>query len=226
MRPDGSAHNRGVAALTRRECAELLGVPPDADAESVRRAWRMWAGLLHPDRGGDPAAFAAMHRAYRCLLAAAEPDITRVAPAPAPPRRAASTRVPREPDHAPAQRPGLRTVLRRRNLLVAVTVMAGLLGAAAAVGPLVGSTLLSAMLPAAALCALVVAAPAHCLEPSADDAHRASLASVAWVSATGIQLAASTAVGASLVPYLPLLALPLIAYTSIVLFPGGPLFRR
>jgi molecular chaperone DnaJ len=50
---------------------EVLGVPPDADATAIRRAWRRLARANHPDvNGGDEAAtaqFQAAVTAYRIL---------------------------------------------------------------------------------------------------------------------------------------------------------------
>jgi hypothetical protein len=50
-----------------RDARALLGLAPDADGRTVRRRFRELARELHPDRGGDPAAFRALHRAYALL---------------------------------------------------------------------------------------------------------------------------------------------------------------
>ncbi len=43
---------------------EVLGVPPNASIDEVKRAYRQRALATHPDRGGDAEAFRAVQRAY------------------------------------------------------------------------------------------------------------------------------------------------------------------
>lgn len=50
----------------------VLGVPRDATAADIKRAFRRRALETHPDRGGDAEAFQAVHRAYERALARAE----------------------------------------------------------------------------------------------------------------------------------------------------------
>lgn len=45
----------------------VLDVPVDASATAVQEAWRAAAKHTHPDRGGDEAAFRAVHIAYLVL---------------------------------------------------------------------------------------------------------------------------------------------------------------
>ncbi len=45
----------------------MLGVPADADAERVKRAYRRLVRRDHPDAGGDPAAFQQLQLAYERL---------------------------------------------------------------------------------------------------------------------------------------------------------------
>ncbi len=47
----------------------ILGVEPGADEQALRRAFRKRALETHPDRGGDPAVFRAVQRAYEQALA-------------------------------------------------------------------------------------------------------------------------------------------------------------
>lgn len=51
----------------------ILGVVSTAGADEVRRAWRRRVRETHPDRGGDPGAFAAVQQAYRLLVSGAGP---------------------------------------------------------------------------------------------------------------------------------------------------------
>jgi curved DNA-binding protein CbpA len=44
-----------------------LGVPKDADAPTIKRAYRRKAAQHHPDKGGTPEAFMAVQRAYDIL---------------------------------------------------------------------------------------------------------------------------------------------------------------
>jgi curved DNA-binding protein CbpA len=46
---------------------ETLGVPPDASAGDIKRAFKRKAAEHHPDRGGDPAKMVAINRAYEVL---------------------------------------------------------------------------------------------------------------------------------------------------------------
>jgi hypothetical protein len=49
--------------------AESLGIQPTDDWETIHRAYRRRARETHPDRGGSPAEFAALHDAYLRLKA-------------------------------------------------------------------------------------------------------------------------------------------------------------
>lgn len=51
------------------DAAESLGIQPTDDWETIRRAYRRRARETHPDRGGSPAEFAALHDAYLRLKA-------------------------------------------------------------------------------------------------------------------------------------------------------------
>ncbi len=46
---------------------EILGASRDASSRELKRAWRCLAGRLHPDRGGDEAAFLLAKEAYDTL---------------------------------------------------------------------------------------------------------------------------------------------------------------
>lgn len=49
------------------EAYRVLGLGPDATPEEVKAAYRRQARLHHPDRGGDPEAFARVAAAWRTL---------------------------------------------------------------------------------------------------------------------------------------------------------------
>lgn len=53
--------------IQRDEAYRVLGVDPDADPATVRRAYRERVKEVHPDRGGDEATFKRVSRAYERL---------------------------------------------------------------------------------------------------------------------------------------------------------------
>ena len=61
---DGAPHER----LQSADHYAVLGVACDFSAEEMRRAYRALSLRLHPDRGGDPAAFARVAAAHECLV--------------------------------------------------------------------------------------------------------------------------------------------------------------
>lgn len=48
---------------------EMVGLPPGSTLAEVKAAFRQRALATHPDHGGDPDAFRALHRAYERLVA-------------------------------------------------------------------------------------------------------------------------------------------------------------
>ena len=46
----------------------MLGLAPTASEAEIKRAYRALAKSAHPDRGGDPATFDRLTRAYECAL--------------------------------------------------------------------------------------------------------------------------------------------------------------
>jgi len=52
---------------TRAEAYDALGLEPDADEGEIKRAYREKVKEVHPDRGGDEAAFKRVTRAYERL---------------------------------------------------------------------------------------------------------------------------------------------------------------
>ncbi len=53
---------------------DVLGVRPGATRPEVTEAFRRFARVHHPDRGGDPRRFRAGVEAYRRLLGAPPPE--------------------------------------------------------------------------------------------------------------------------------------------------------
>lgn len=71
--PRGEGRARGPVPATPGSdtvsCWAVLGVTSNATLEEIKRAYRERALATHPDRGGDPAAFRALQRAYERAVA-------------------------------------------------------------------------------------------------------------------------------------------------------------
>lgn len=65
--------------MRRHEALAVLGLPTTADARTVRRRFRELARTEHPDRGGDPDAFARLREAYAVVRTASAPTRPTVA---------------------------------------------------------------------------------------------------------------------------------------------------
>jgi DnaJ-class molecular chaperone len=52
---------------TKAECLRELGCPLDADTAAIKRHWRHWTQVHHPDKGGDAEMFHRVTHAYRFL---------------------------------------------------------------------------------------------------------------------------------------------------------------
>jgi hypothetical protein len=85
-------------------CLRILGLTPPSTEAEVRAAYRRKARELHPDVGGDAAAFVLLNAAYEEALALVSrpPVYTRPAD---PPGQSAPSPPPRPPPPPPPQRP-------------------------------------------------------------------------------------------------------------------------
>ena len=189
--------------VDRDEAAALLGVTADASPEAVKRAWRVWARLAHPDAGGDPRSFARLDEARRVLLHPQPPSLG-LEPAPRLPWRAVLTR----PAHP--------------ILLALGAVLAVLLAIVPSLAP---PPVVVAAAPAfLAATAWAVLASRALVAPRADHGHRITALALLWLPIASAQVLVSIIAGVSLLPVLPLSALPLAAAVSAV-NPGAGLWR-
>jgi hypothetical protein len=62
-----------TAPFDRTEALRVLQLPPSADTDEVKRAYRRLARDHHPDHGGDVDGFHELQRAYEVLLRAEAP---------------------------------------------------------------------------------------------------------------------------------------------------------
>jgi hypothetical protein len=195
--------------VDRDEAAALLGVPADATAVDVKRAWRVWARLAHPDAGGDPLHFAKLDEARRVLLHP-RPLLMGLEPKP---------------------RPTWRQVLTRPTHPILLGLWAVAVVALAVVPAFAPPPLFLAAAPAflaatawAAVASRALLAPRSGPGPSADHGHRITALALLWLPVASAQVVVSMIAGASLLPVLPLSALPLAAAVSAV-NPGAGLWR-
>ena len=189
--------------MGRDEAALLLGVPADADADTVRHAWRLWARVAHPDVGGDPAHFARLEEARR-VLQRPQPVPFGVQPP------------PRAPWPAVVRPPARPVAL----ILGAVAVV--LLPVLPAVTPVQFGV--CALVAAIAAAAWAGWATREVLGERADQGHRIAALALAWIPVAAAQVLVSAGAGESLVPVLPLFAVPIVAAVAAV-NPGAGLWR-
>lgn len=191
--------------MNRLQASALLGVAPEADADQVRSAWRVWARVSHPDAGGDAAHFRDLVKARDVMLEGSIP-----VPTPMP---------------EPEPRASLRDVLRRPRpdrltRAVVFALLALVSSGAALVAPMWLAALVMGVLGALAATALQRAV----LSPGADVGHTIAILTVAWAPIALTQVLISLAVGVSVLPVLPILALPFAAAVGLV-NPGAGLWR-
>lgn len=195
-------------SLRRDDAARLLGVSRDADATTVRRAFRAWASLSHPDHGGDPRAFRALCAARDTLLAARDTLLLAAV----------------ETDRGPQPRQAWRTVLiRPRRVDAAVLALGGIVS----VATVVAAGWINAawgVIPAAVLAAAWCVAVSRLLLRGADHGHIIVVRSWAWVAVASAQMVLAGALGIAVIEVLPLLVLPFVMVIAAV-NPGAGLRR-
>ncbi len=62
-----SSANPARPILQRQQALAILGLPPNATAQQIKRRYRMLAKRHHPDRGGDPREMQRIIAAYEFL---------------------------------------------------------------------------------------------------------------------------------------------------------------
>lgn len=189
--------------LDREAAARLLGIPADAPAREVRRAFRLWAAVAHPDCGGTEEQFARLCAARDVLLASP------------PPLRSAPRVAARTPWRDVMRRPSPRSVLVL-GVLMALSVSAVLVA-------LVVPVLLG--LAVAAIAATVTSvAVGRVLLGNPDHGHVIVTRTIAWIAITGLQCVVAALAGIPAFDALPLLAVPFVASIAMV-NPGAGLWR-
>jgi len=60
--------NPARAILQRQQALAILGLPPNATPQQIKRRYRTLAKQHHPDRGGDPHQMQKIIAAYELLM--------------------------------------------------------------------------------------------------------------------------------------------------------------
>lgn len=60
--------NPARAILQRQQALAVLGLPPNATPQQIKRRYRTLAKQHHPDRGGDPRQMQKIIAAYELLM--------------------------------------------------------------------------------------------------------------------------------------------------------------
>lgn len=197
--------------MSRAEAARLLGVDMSADPDTVRHAWRMWARVAHPDAGGDPSHFARLDRARRLLM---QPQ-----PQPQPVGECA-------PVSVPDRHRWVEVLQRPRHPVLVLLACAGAVALAALPGFVDASSSLAQLAPLALLasvaaCVVAAVATREVLNDRADRGHRMGVITGLWAVLVGLQLAVAAGSGVSLVPVLPVMALPVVALVGVMNLGAG-----
>ena len=195
-----------VERLDRDSAARLLGVAADAEPSDVRRAFRLWAAVAHPDLGGSEEQF-------RLLCAARD---VMLAPAP-------QSRLQASESVVVARRPW-REVLRwpSPRQILAVVILA-MVSVASVLLALVGPPLVGLAIAALAATAFSIAIGRALLQ-GPDHGHVIVTRTLAWLAVTALQCAIGALAGIPAFEFLPLLAVPFVASISLV-NPGAGLWR-
>lgn len=197
--------------MRREQAASLLGVEVDADSTAVRRAWRVWAKLAHPDIGGDRAHFEALIQARDVLLRNrndCEPMCSTAGCSSTPVPRASLRHVLCRPS-----RRGLLGISVMTLVAVAVVLSSGRLPDAVA-----------ALMLGSVATSITVSVQRSSLRSEADTGHRIGLLVVVWLPVATVIALAATTVGTALIPVLPVFVLPFVAAVAVV-NPGAGLWR-
>ena len=202
---------RRVEGIHRQEAARLLGVDVDAQPSEVRRAFRLWATVAHPDLGGSQEQFARLCAARDVLLA--------------PPPRSAP-----ENDNSTAESRGLpartpwRDVLRRPSPSSVIVLGALALISMASVAIALVVPVPWGLAPAALAATATCVAASRTLLRDPDHGHVIVTRSIAWLVMTAVQCTVAVLAGIPAFESLPLLAVPFVACISLV-NPGAGLWR-
>jgi curved DNA-binding protein CbpA len=63
-----SSANPARVILQRQQALAVLGLPPNATPQQIKRRYRTLAKQHHPDRGGDPRQMQKIIAAYEFLM--------------------------------------------------------------------------------------------------------------------------------------------------------------
>jgi len=193
-------------SMNRAAAAALLGVDADADPDEVRRAYRVWVRIAHPDAGGDPEHFARVGEARRVLL---QPVSQR--PSAGVPPESWSVRNGPGPEVPAVVRVPLTSVAHRPRQWVLVALL-GVMVIGLAALPLAGlSLVVAAALAGVASSAWAVLVARSSLAPEADTGHLMAVIALAWIPLAVLLVAVSAVMGTGFVSVLPVVALPLVA---------------
>lgn len=202
------------ASIRRDDAARLLGVSSDADAVTVRRAFRAWAALAHPDHGGNAQAFADLCRARDILLSGQPPQDVATAPVDESPDR---------PADPPPRRPWTQVMRRPTAPMLALLAV----GAALAVLSVVAGTWVAmpwGLVPAALLAAAWCCAAASAVVRGGDAGHVIVARSLAWSALASAQIVVASLTDIAIIDVLPVMALPFVMVIAAV-NPGAGLWR-
>lgn len=64
----GSSANPVRSLMERQQALSVLGLPPNASRQQIKRRYRTLAKQHHPDRGGDPREMQRIIAAYELLM--------------------------------------------------------------------------------------------------------------------------------------------------------------